>query len=389
MTRCGCSNATGWSGRPEPWRDRPRAARGRRARGLCAARVARHVRAAQADARLRVAGARPAGARADAPRPRAERATGDRRRSRATRRRSSPPRVCRGWPASSTASPGRCACSWERWASTCSGAPAHRRRGAGAPRGDRRPRRPQAAARLWREKFERWISGLVGRLGEDFDDELWVALTRGAGGGGFAARVNAANRRGSVDVTIGPVGSPREYALVCARVNMPGRARLPPAPAVLCGGHGHPHRVLRLRVHPAVAARAVHLASRPCTVSSPTSTARCCIWTSAARACSPAARRSSSCGSTYRVDLMLLAGGVAFAIAFGVLVACGARRVTAPAVLAHWRARGGALLRAGLRGRIRAAAAVLACVRRVHLPYFSIPTATRRRWRTRGTSCAR
>jgi DNA-binding GntR family transcriptional regulator len=39
-----------------------------------------------------------------------------------------------------------------------------------------------AAARLWREKFERWISDpLVGRLGEPFDDELWVALTRGAG----------------------------------------------------------------------------------------------------------------------------------------------------------------------------------------------------------------
>jgi DNA-binding GntR family transcriptional regulator len=39
----------------------------------------------------------------------------------------------------------------------------------------------QAAARLWREKFERWISDLVGLLGEDFDDELWVALTRGTG----------------------------------------------------------------------------------------------------------------------------------------------------------------------------------------------------------------
>jgi DNA-binding GntR family transcriptional regulator len=38
-----------------------------------------------------------------------------------------------------------------------------------------------AAAQLWREKFERWIRDLVGRLGEDFDDELWVALTRGAG----------------------------------------------------------------------------------------------------------------------------------------------------------------------------------------------------------------
>jgi DNA-binding GntR family transcriptional regulator len=38
-----------------------------------------------------------------------------------------------------------------------------------------------AAERLWREKFERWISGLVGRLEEDFDHGLWVALTRGAG----------------------------------------------------------------------------------------------------------------------------------------------------------------------------------------------------------------
>ena len=37
-----------------------------------------------------------------------------------------------------------------------------------------------AAERLWREKFERWIRDLVGRLDEDFDDELWVALTRGA-----------------------------------------------------------------------------------------------------------------------------------------------------------------------------------------------------------------
>jgi DNA-binding GntR family transcriptional regulator len=39
----------------------------------------------------------------------------------------------------------------------------------------------QAAERLWREKFERWISDLVGRLDEDFDRDLWVALTRGAG----------------------------------------------------------------------------------------------------------------------------------------------------------------------------------------------------------------
>jgi DNA-binding GntR family transcriptional regulator len=38
-----------------------------------------------------------------------------------------------------------------------------------------------SAERLWQEKFERWIRDLVGRLEEDFDDELWVALTRGAG----------------------------------------------------------------------------------------------------------------------------------------------------------------------------------------------------------------
>jgi DNA-binding GntR family transcriptional regulator len=37
------------------------------------------------------------------------------------------------------------------------------------------------AQRLWREKFERWIRDLVGRLEEYFDDELWVALTRGRG----------------------------------------------------------------------------------------------------------------------------------------------------------------------------------------------------------------
>jgi DNA-binding GntR family transcriptional regulator len=37
------------------------------------------------------------------------------------------------------------------------------------------------AERLWREKFERWIGDLVSRLEEDFDHDLWVALTRGAG----------------------------------------------------------------------------------------------------------------------------------------------------------------------------------------------------------------
>jgi DNA-binding GntR family transcriptional regulator len=38
-----------------------------------------------------------------------------------------------------------------------------------------------AAERLWRDKFERWISDLVGRLDEDFDRDLWAALTRGVG----------------------------------------------------------------------------------------------------------------------------------------------------------------------------------------------------------------
>jgi DNA-binding GntR family transcriptional regulator len=38
----------------------------------------------------------------------------------------------------------------------------------------------ESAARLWREKFERWIGDLVDGLDEDFDRELWVALTRAA-----------------------------------------------------------------------------------------------------------------------------------------------------------------------------------------------------------------
>jgi DNA-binding GntR family transcriptional regulator len=43
-----------------------------------------------------------------------------------------------------------------------------------------RARDVEVAGRLWREKFERWIRDLVGRLDEEFDDELWIALTRGA-----------------------------------------------------------------------------------------------------------------------------------------------------------------------------------------------------------------
>ena len=38
----------------------------------------------------------------------------------------------------------------------------------------------ESAARLWREKFERRIGDLVDGLDEDFDRELWVALTRAA-----------------------------------------------------------------------------------------------------------------------------------------------------------------------------------------------------------------
>lgn len=38
----------------------------------------------------------------------------------------------------------------------------------------------ESAARLWREKFERWIGDLVDGLDEDFDRALWVALTRGS-----------------------------------------------------------------------------------------------------------------------------------------------------------------------------------------------------------------
>ena len=41
------------------------------------------------------------------------------------------------------------------------------------------------------------------------------------------------------------------------RVKMPGRARLPPAPPALRCGHAHPHRVLRLRDDARAAARAV------------------------------------------------------------------------------------------------------------------------------------
>jgi DNA-binding GntR family transcriptional regulator len=38
------------------------------------------------------------------------------------------------------------------------------------------------AEQLWREKFERWVSDFVGQLAEDFNGELWTALTLGTGG---------------------------------------------------------------------------------------------------------------------------------------------------------------------------------------------------------------
>jgi DNA-binding GntR family transcriptional regulator len=51
-----------------------------------------------------------------------------------------------------------------------------------------------AAERLWREKFERWISDLVGRLDEPFDHDLWVALTRGAGDPGDMVQTEVGTR---------------------------------------------------------------------------------------------------------------------------------------------------------------------------------------------------
>ena len=59
----------------------------------------------------------------------------------------------------------------------------------------------QTAERLWREKFERWIRDLVGRLEEDFDDELWAALTRGAGAGAPPPRSPRDRRRGAHERT--------------------------------------------------------------------------------------------------------------------------------------------------------------------------------------------
>ena len=96
-----------------------------------------------------------------------------------TRPASSPRRGCRGSQASSTGSPGRCGCSSARWTSTCSHLPRIVAE-VQALHAAILARDVQAADRVWREKFERWISGLVGRLDEDFDDALWVALTRAA-----------------------------------------------------------------------------------------------------------------------------------------------------------------------------------------------------------------
>jgi DNA-binding GntR family transcriptional regulator len=41
-----------------------------------------------------------------------------------------------------------------------------------------------AAVQLWGAKFEHWIRDLLDRLEEDFDDELWIALTRHGSGPG-------------------------------------------------------------------------------------------------------------------------------------------------------------------------------------------------------------
>jgi DNA-binding GntR family transcriptional regulator len=48
------------------------------------------------------------------------------------------------------------------------------------------------AEQLWREKFERWVSDFVDQLAEDFDGEVWTALTSGFLGAGGAAPASGA-----------------------------------------------------------------------------------------------------------------------------------------------------------------------------------------------------
>lgn len=38
---------------------------------------------------------------------------------------------------------------------------------------------PRTAERLWREKFERWVRDFMDQMAEEFDPDLWVALTNG------------------------------------------------------------------------------------------------------------------------------------------------------------------------------------------------------------------
>lgn len=40
-------------------------------------------------------------------------------------------------------------------------------------------RDPRKAERLWREKFERWVRDFMDQMAEEFDPDLWVALTNG------------------------------------------------------------------------------------------------------------------------------------------------------------------------------------------------------------------
>jgi DNA-binding GntR family transcriptional regulator len=40
-------------------------------------------------------------------------------------------------------------------------------------------REAEHAERLWREKFERWVRDFITRLDDDFDRDLWIALTSG------------------------------------------------------------------------------------------------------------------------------------------------------------------------------------------------------------------
>ena len=154
------------------------------------------------------------------------------------------------------------------------------------------------------------------------------------------------------------------YSPVSARGIMPGRARLPPAPAALRGGHAHPHGVLRLRDHARTAARAVPgpgdragpLLRRRSRPAAPRLRRRVHVRRLPLDQADVARRhrgRPHAAGRRRRVRRRLRR----------------ARRAVVRVAPPHPRrpraggVRGGALLHAGLRGRSRGAAALRAPVR--------------------------